>query len=90
MVFVSSEDTNSFRRSWPCNNIPEDAAFLFELDARNGDLVNITMWQDDSGIKGFGGRLDSAEYDGAPLLALSNDATNFAVKAGLLPQFATR
>ena len=90
LVRVLSEDTNKFNRSWPCSNIPEDASFLFELDSRNGDLVNITMWEDDNGFQGFGGRLDSAEYDGEALLALSHDANSFAVGAGMLPQWARR
>jgi hypothetical protein len=34
--------------------------------------------------------VDSADYDGDALLAICNDANNFAVGAGMLPQWARR
>ncbi len=84
LVSVSSEETRRFNRQFPCSNIPDGSTFLIELDARNGDLVNLTMHLED------GEYVDSSEYDGAALLALTTDANNFAVNAGLLPQWARR
>ncbi|HTS08396.1 MAG TPA: hypothetical protein VMP68_22690 [Candidatus Eisenbacteria bacterium] len=84
LVRVSAEDVNRFNRQFPCSNVPDDCTLLIELDARNGDLVNITMHLEK------GEYADSANYDGSHLLALCNDATNHAVKAGALPQWAKR
>lgn len=84
LVSVSSEEVRTFNRQFPCSNIPNGSQFLFELDSRNGDLVNITMHLED------GQYADSSDYDGSGLLALSHDATNFAVNAGMLPQWAKR
>lgn len=84
LVSVSSGETTEFNRHWPCSNIPDGSTFLIELDARNGDLVDITMHLED------GQFADSSEYDGQALLALTHDATNFAVNAGMLPQWAKR
>lgn len=84
LVSVSSEETRSFNRQFPCSNIPDGSTFLIELDARNGDLVNVTMHLAD------GEYVDSSEYDGAPLLALTTDANNIAVNAGLIPEWARR
>lgn len=84
LVSVSSEETRRFNRQFPCSNIPDGSTFLIELDARNGDLVNLTMHLED------GEYVDSSEYDGSALLALTTDAHNFAVTAGLLPQCARR
>ena len=84
LVRVTGDDTTEFNHSWPCSNIPNGTDILFELDARNGDLVNITMHLED------GQYVDSADYDGAALLALSHDANNFAVSGGHLPQWARR
>jgi hypothetical protein len=91
-VRVSSTDVNTFRRQFPCSGIPEDSSFEFELDARNGDLVNIVMWVNPDGVyEDFHGQcVDSAEYDGAGLLTLSNDVNNHAVANGMLPQWAKR
>jgi hypothetical protein len=84
LVSVTSEETRRFNRQFPCSNIPDGSRLLIELDARNGDLVNITMHLGD------GEYVDSADYDGSALLALTHDAKNFAVNAGLLPQWARR
>jgi hypothetical protein len=84
LVSVSSEETRSFNRQFPCSNIPDGSTLLIELDARNGDLVNITMHLED------GEYVDSSEYDGSALLALTMDANNLAVNAGFLPQWAKR
>lgn len=84
LVRIGAEDVNRFNRQFPCSNVPKDCTLLIELDARNGDLVNITMHLED------GQYVDSADYDGSALLALCNDANNFAVGAGMLPQWARR
>jgi hypothetical protein len=91
-VDVSSTDVNAFRKQFPCSRIPEGSSFIFELDSRNGDLVNITMYLNPDGLyEDFKGQyVDSAEYDGAGLLALSCDATNYCVSNGMLPQWAKR
>jgi hypothetical protein len=83
LVSVPSETVNEFNRHYPCSPIPDDADFLIELDSRNGDLVNITAHVNDAYV-------DSSEFDGSALLALTLDATNFAVNAGYLPQWAKR
>ena len=83
MVSIDSDDIVTFNDSWPGSPIPDDSTLLVELDARNGDLVNITMHVD-------GRYVDSAEYDGDALLALCNDANNFAVGAYMLPTWAKR
>ena len=83
LVSVSEDETREFIRQFPCSNIPDGSTFLIELDARNGDLVDITMHLD-------GQCVDSSDYDGAGLLALTQDANNFAVSAGHLPQWAKR
>jgi hypothetical protein len=84
LVSVSSEETRSFNRQFPCSNVPDGSTFLIELDARNGDLVDVTMHLED------GEYVDSSQYDGYALLALMNDATNFAVNVGMLPRWARR
>jgi hypothetical protein len=92
IVRVSGEEVNTFNRQFPCSGIPDDSSFEFELDAKNGDLVNIVMWiNPDSVYQDYHGEnVDSAEYDGDGLLALSNDATNYCVNNGMLPQWAKR
>lgn len=84
LVSVSSEETRRFNRQFPCSNIPDGSTLLIELDARNGDLVNLTMHLED------GEYVDSSEFDGPALLALTHDASDFAVIAGFLPQRARR
>ena len=84
LVAVSPADVNDFNRHFPCSNILNDSAVLFEFDTRNGDLVNVTVHLED------GQYVDSEVFDGSALVALSNDASNFAVNAGQLPQWAKR
>jgi hypothetical protein len=84
LVSVSGDETRDFNSRWPCSNIPDGSRFLIELDARNGDLINTTMHLED------GQYVDSGDYDGQALLALTHDANNFAVSAGFLPQWAKR
>jgi hypothetical protein len=86
IVIIEPEDTAEFNRHWPCSPIPDGARIIVELDSRNGDLVNITMNDMDK----YGEYLDSANYDGDALLALTHDANNFAVDGGILPQWARR
>lgn len=91
-VRVSGEEVNAFRRRFPCSGIPENSSFEFEFDSRNGDLVNIILWLNPDGLYADyqGEYADSAEYDGAGLLALSHDAGNHCVNNGMLPQWAKR
>ena len=56
----------TFKRQWPCSGIPELDSITFEFDSR-GDLVDIIAMQD-------GKPVDSAEFDGPALLALSENA----------------
>lgn len=65
-VFVSESEVDTFRRTWPCSNLPTNSGITFEFDGPNGDgdLVDITL---SNGV-------DSSEYDGPAMLALSNDA----------------
>ena len=84
LVHITGEDVSRFNRQFPCSEVPDGCDLLIELDSRNGDLVNITAH-----LEG-GEYVDSSEIDGSALLALCNDVNNFAVGAGLLPQWAKR
>jgi hypothetical protein len=65
-VMMSRKDVDAFKTSYPCSGLPS-RAITFEFDSRNGDLVDIFP--------------DSARFDGPALLALSQDAQEFANKA---------
>ena len=67
-VAVSAQDVTKFNSQWPCSNIPE-IAVQFDFD-RNG-LVDIR----------FSNGVDSSEFDGAALSALSQDAQSFQPKS---------
>ncbi len=66
-IAVSAQDVADFNNLWPCSNIPE-VAVQFDFDP-NG-LVDIR----------FSNGVDSSEYDGEALLALSQDAQIFQPK----------
>ena len=92
-VRVSSKEVNTFRDHFPCSGIPENTSFQFELDGRNGDLVDIVAWVNPDGLyEDYQGEsVDSADFDhGSGLQALSLDATNLCVDNGMLPQWARR
>lgn len=59
---------DEFKRSWPCHGLPDMLHSISFEFASNGDLVDIEAY-DDSGVL-----MDSAEFDGPALLALSQDA----------------
>lgn len=65
-VMMSRKDVDAFKASYPCSGLPS-RAITFEFNTRNGDLVDIFP--------------DSSKFDGPALLALSQDAQEFAVKA---------
>lgn len=64
-VTIHYQAIESWKRGWPCNHIPELDSITFEY-ASNGDLVDITALVD-------GEYVDSSEFDGPALLALSQD-----------------
>jgi hypothetical protein len=64
-VRVSAADVSSFNATWPCSNIPE-RSITFKFDRRNGDLVDIHP--------------DSSNLDGDALVALTQDAREYAEK----------
>ena len=64
-VTLSYLEIQSFKRTWPCNGIPALDSITFEYDS-NG-LVDIEAKLD-------GKYVDSSEFDGPALLALSQDA----------------
>jgi hypothetical protein len=65
-VTLNSQQIQAFKNTWPCNGIPELSQITFEFSS-NGDLVDIDAYQDSKYV-------DSAEFDGPALLALSHDA----------------
>lgn len=58
----------TFKRSWPCHGLPDSLHSISFEFASNGDLIDIAAYDDNQK------RLDSAEFDGPALLALSQDA----------------
>lgn len=66
-ITFKSDRIESFKASWPCNHIPELSEITFEMES-NGDLVDIVA------LDANGEYVDSAEFDGPALLALSDDA----------------
>lgn len=60
---VSARDVAAFNARWPCSPIPERAHW-FQWDKRNGDLVDMTP--------------DTTAWDGTALLALIDDAQDYA------------
>jgi hypothetical protein len=64
-VTLTSAEIQSFKRTYPCNGIPELDSITFEYDS-NG-LVDIDARVD-------GKYVDSSTFDGPALLALSQDA----------------
>jgi len=62
---------DKFRRSWPCHGLPDELHSISFQFAANGDIVDIEAHSED------GKPMDSAEFDGPALLALSQDAQQF-------------
>lgn len=65
---------DAFKATWPCHGLPDSLnSIRFEF-ASNGDLVDIEA-------KARNGRtLDSADFDGSALVALSQDAQKLAAE----------
>lgn len=68
---VSSQDISRFKETWPCSGLVCRNTW-FQFDKRNGDLVEIEPQQPDSA-------------DGSAVLALCQDAQNYAAKKLKLP-----
>jgi len=67
-VLMNCLEIDAFKRKWPCHGFPDNLNnVLFEF-ADNGDLVNVDA-KDDNGKM-----LDTSDFDGPALLALSQDA----------------
>ncbi len=62
-VQVSENDVARFKAQWPCSGLP-DRRIAFEYQRSNGDLVDM--------------RPDTSAFDGPALLALSQDAQEWA------------
>lgn len=71
-VSVSAADVEAFKNQWPCNGMPT-ARIWFQFDKRNGDLVDMLPcnWQERGA-------------DGAAMLALIEDAQQYAIKKLLI------
>ena len=65
LVTLNRGEISAFKRSFPCSGIPDLDSITFDY-ASNGDLVGIDATYE-------GRYIDSAEFDGAGLLALSQD-----------------
>lgn len=62
-----------FKAAWPCHGLPDvldNISFVF--DVRTGDLVDVIA------RTSMGFTLDTNEFDGAALVALSHDASDIA------------
>lgn len=70
-VNVSAREVEDFMRRWPCSGL-RGRALCFQFDTRNGDLVELWGARDDE--------------DGPALVALSEDASNYAAKRFKMPQ----
>ena len=66
-VTLNHAEVSAFKRSFPCSGIPELNSITFEYE-NNGDLCGIEAFDSDNHP------IDSEEFDGAGLLALSQDA----------------
>jgi len=71
-VSASEQDVAGFCQSWPASNLRGLRGVTFEF-ARNGDLIDI-KYRNGS----------SEDWDGPALVALSNDAQNYARCRGVL------
>lgn len=65
-VFISE-----FKHSWPCHGLPDDFAKLDCEFADNGDIIDLEAFDSD------GERLDTHDFDGPALLALTQDCQAF-------------
>lgn len=58
----------AFKRQWPCHGLPDNLHSLSCCFALNGDLVDVQAFDEQEHL------LDTAEFDGPALLALTQDA----------------
>jgi hypothetical protein len=65
-VTLNRHEIAAFKRTFPCSGLPDLLSITFDYEA-NGDLCGITAVDED------GSWIDSADFDGAGLLALSQD-----------------
>lgn len=72
IITINYSELDAFKRSWPCHGLPDDLEWVsFMFDGR-GDLVDLEA------VTSVNGSLrmvvDTADFDGPALLALSEDA----------------
>ena len=65
------QQIEQFKASYPCSGIPELESIAFEFEGQVGQSVSLV---DVCAIGIDGAYIDSAEFDGPALLALSQDA----------------
>jgi hypothetical protein len=69
---IDRDQLDTFRRSWPCHGLPDELdTIAFEYDVRGEeicDLIDIEARDEDGKL------MDSSEFDGPALQALSLDA----------------
>lgn len=41
-VTVTNAEVNSFAATWPCHGLDLDSEYVFQFDARNGDLIEVS------------------------------------------------
>ena len=64
-VTLNRHEIAAFKRTFPCSGLPDLLSITFDYEA--GDLCGITAVDED------GSWIDSEDFDGAGLLALSQD-----------------
>jgi hypothetical protein len=85
-VLVTNAEVCEFARSWPANRLDTDGEYIFQFDARNGDLVDVSAMTDEGIARDI-----LEDEDGDWLAALSNDATLVGAEAlGLIDVVAIR
>ena len=67
-VTLTHAQIEQFKHSFPCSGIPELSGITFHFSS-NGDLVDIVALDWETGTY-----IDSSEFDGDGLLALSHEA----------------
>jgi hypothetical protein len=60
-----------FKKSWPCHGLPDDMVSISCEFASNGDLIDFEVKDSQ------GNTLDSQDFDGPALLALTQDCQKF-------------
>jgi len=79
IITIETTALDRFRASWPCNNLEDVGHVVVCLDDRSGDLVDLTAYDDEQE------EIDIETIDGPALLALIDDAENFAERLPLPP-----